>query len=53
MTAALLPQVLTQQVTGDRVQQTNNGVIPLDLNAAADLAWRRAIVRGFDFDATI
>src|SRR5579872_3334132 len=27
--------------------------VPLDLNAAANPTWRRAIVSGFDFDATI
>ena len=53
MTAALLAQVLAQQLTGDGIQQTHMRCIPLDLNAAADPARRRAIVSGLDFDTAI
>ena len=53
MAAALLAQMLAQQLTGARIEQPHMCGIPLHLNAPADPARRRAVVSGFDFDAAI
>src|SRR5215467_12994001 len=53
MATALLAQVLAQQSAGDRVPEADMGGIPLDLNTAADPAWRRAVVSGLHLDTTV
>ena len=53
MPAALLAQVLPQQLAGLRIQQPDVTGIPLHLNPPADPAWRCAVVGGFDFHAAI
>ena len=53
VTAALLAQVLAQQLPGEGIEQPNMRVIPLHVNAASDPARRRAIVGGLDFDAAV
>src|ERR1700722_5798824 len=51
--SALLPQVLTQQLPAERIDQPHMRGIPLHVNPAPDPARRRAIVGGLDFDATV
>ena len=51
--AALLPQVLAEQLPGERIDQPYLCGIPLHVNPASDPAWRRAIVCGLDFDAAV
>jgi hypothetical protein len=51
--AALLPQVLAQQLATERVDQSHVRGIPLHVNPASDPARRRAIVGGLDFDAAV
>ena len=53
MPAALLPQMLAQQLPGARIEQAHVRVVPLHLNAPADPARRRAVVGGFDFHAAV
>ena len=53
MAAALLPQVLAQQLPGERIDQPDVRGIPLDPNTTPDPARRRAIVSGFDFHAAV
>ena len=53
MTAALLPQMLPQEMALARVDQTDVRVVPLDLNAVTDPARWRAVVRRLDLDTAI
>ena len=53
MPAAWGPQMLAQQLPGLRREQADVQIIPLHLDALADPAGRRAVVRGLDFDAAI
>src|SRR5215470_18991112 len=53
MTAAFLPEMLAQKLAGDGIQEADMSGIPLDLNVAADPAWRRAVVGSLDFHAAI
>ena len=45
--------MLAQQLPGLRGEQADVQIIPLHLDALADPAGRRAVVRGLDFDAAI
>jgi len=51
--AARQVQVLTQQLAGPWVEQTDPAGIPLHLHASADPSRRCAIVSRFDFDTAI
>ena len=53
MPAALLAQVLAQQLAGERIEQADVRGVPLHSHTAADPARRRAVVGRFDFDAAI
>ena len=53
MPAAWRPQMLAQQLPGLRREQADVQIIPLHLDALADPAGWRAVVRGLDFDAAI
>jgi hypothetical protein len=53
MVAALTTQLLTQQLTLARIEQTHAPAVPLDLNLSADPARRRAVVSGFYFHTAI
>ena len=53
MAAALLPQVLAQQLPAERIDQPHMRVIPLHVNPASDPARRRAIVCSLNFDAAV
>ena len=53
MAPALFPQVLAQQLPGQRIEKTNMGCIPLHSNTPADPTRRRAIVCGFDLDTSV
>ena len=53
MPAARRAQMLAQQLAGLRIEQADVQVVPLHLDALADPAGRRAVVRGVDFDAAI
>jgi hypothetical protein len=44
---------LAQQLPGARIEQANVQAVPLDLHDARDPARRRAVVSGFDLDASI
>src|SRR6266850_6950362 len=46
-------QMLAQQLAGLRGEQSHVQVVPLHLDSLADPAWRRAVVRRFDFDAAV
>jgi hypothetical protein len=46
-------QVLAQQTPRLGIEQAHMQVVPLHLEASSDPAGRRAVVRGFDFDAAI
>ena len=45
--------MLAQQLAGLRIEQADEEVVPLHVDAPADPAGRRAVVRGLDFDAAI
>jgi hypothetical protein len=45
--------MLPQQLPGCRIEQADVQIVPLHGNAAADPAWRRAVVRGVNLDAAI
>ena len=51
--AALLAQVLAQQLAGARIEHAHDAAVPLHLDAAADPARRRAVVGGVHFDAAV
>ena len=53
MPAARRPQMLAQQLPGLRREQADVQIVPLHLDALADPAGRRAVVRRLDFDAAI
>ncbi len=53
MPAARRAQMLAQELPGLRREQADVQIIPLHLDALADPAGRRAVVRGLDFDAAI
>ena len=53
MPAAWRAQMLAQQLAGLRIEQPHVQVVPLHLDALADPAGRRAVVRGLDLDAAI
>ncbi len=53
MPAALLAQVLTQQLAGERIDQANVRGVPLHSHAAADPTGRRAVIGRLDFHAAI
>jgi hypothetical protein len=53
MAAPRLAQVLAQQLTVVRIQQSHLPAIPLHLDTPTDPARRCAVVSGFDFDAAI
>ncbi len=53
MPAARLAQVLAQQLAGLRIEEPHVHAVPLHLDALADPAGRRAVVRGVDFDAAV
>ena len=53
MPAARRAQMLAQQLPGLRREQADVQIVPLHLDALADPAGRRAVVRGLDFDAAI
>src|SRR5579862_7350468 len=47
--AALLANMLAQQLAGARIEQAHKDVIPLHVDQAADPAWWRSVVGRFDF----
>lgn len=51
--SALLPQVLAQQLTVERIDHPHMRGIPLHVNPASDPARRRAVVGGLDFDVAV
>src|ERR1700746_2678132 len=51
--AAFLANVLTQQLAGLGIEQTDKQLIPLRAHHASDPARRCAVVGGFDFNAAI
>jgi hypothetical protein len=51
--AALLPQVLAQQLAGARIEQAHVNARPTAPGRAADPARRRAVVSGLDFHAAV
>jgi len=51
--AALLAQVLAQQVSGQGIEQADVQVIPLDLHPPPDPAGRRALVSRVHFHAAV
>ena len=53
MTAALLAEMLTQQLPGSQIEQTNVQAVPLHAHEAADPARRCAVIGGFDLDASV
>src|SRR5450759_614179 len=53
MMAALLVEVLAQQLAGAGIEHSHDALIPLHLDVAADPARRRAVVSGIDFDAAV
>ena len=53
MPAAWRAQMLAQELPGLRREQADVQIVPLHLDALADPAGRRAVVRGLDFDAAI
>ena len=53
MPAARGAQMLAQELSGLRREQADVQIVPLHLDALADPAGRRAVVRGLDFDAAI
>jgi hypothetical protein len=53
MPAALLAQMLAQQLSCFRMEQADMLSIPLHCHAAADPAWWRAVVGRFHFDAAV
>src|SRR5262249_31301766 len=53
MPAARRAYMLTQELSGVRIEQPDVEIIPLHVDATADPAWWRAVVRRVDFDAAI
>src|SRR3954467_7609069 len=53
MPATLLAAVFAQQLPRPQIQHPYHVTVPLHFHAAADPAWRRAVVSGIDFHAAI
>jgi hypothetical protein len=53
MPAALLAEMLAQQLASARIEQPHIHRVPLHMDLATDPAGRRAVVSGFDLDAAI
>ena len=53
MPAARRPHMLAQELARLRIEQADEEVVPLHVDAAADPAGRRAVVGGLDFHAAI
>ena len=53
MPAALLAEVLAQQLSGFWIEDPDEQLVPLHSNMTSDPARREAIVSGLDFDAAI
>src|SRR5690242_15360797 len=53
MPAALLTDVLAQELMCFRIEDANMQMIPLHLDESADPSWRYAVESGFHFDATV
>ena len=53
MPAALLPNMLAEQLVGSGIENTDVKRIPLDVDELSDPAWRNAVIGGVHFDATI
>src|SRR5579863_8637639 len=53
MSAALLAEMLAQQLSGFWMEQADMLAVPLHCHTAADPAWRCAVVGRFHFDTAI